>query len=226
MNFHKSLLSFGDSFTYGTELQDCVTDYSNNTWPALCSQKLGLAYKCFAQGGVGNQFISTQVLEQYAQSRYKNRNFFVINWTWIERFDYIDADTNFWKTVHPQHDKLISHFYYRNIDSEIWNLIRNLQTIHSTIKFLESQDCDFFMTCIDDKIFCKDYPINFTALISTLQSIVRPYIQTIDDENFYSWSVNKKFPIGSGGHPLEQAHAAAAEHWLKKIKHQLHFADP
>jgi len=225
VNTHRSLVSFGDSFTYGTELSDCVNQHSNKTWTALCAKDLGLIYQCLAKGGWGNQAISHEIFRKYSESQYKNKNFYVINWAWIERFDYIDIDSNDWKTVHPRHENLLSHFFYRHIDNQNWNLIRNLQIIYSTIKFLESQGCDFFMTCIDDNLFGENYSNNHASTILTLQSLVKPYIHTIEDKNFYSWSMEKKFPNGPNGHPLEQAHAAASEYWLKKIKHQLHFED-
>jgi len=202
---------------------------SNFTWPALLAKELGYIYSCHAQGGIGNMAISYNVLKRYATSHFKNRNFYVINWTWIERFDYMNTDLdnkgNIWETIHATHQNKLSHFFYKHIDNQVWNLLRNLQIIHSTIEFLKDHDCDFFMTCLDDNLLGKNYAMQFTDAISTLQSCIRPYINTIENKNFYSWSVEKTFPMGPNGHPLEQAHAHAAEYWLKKIKHQLRFED-
>lgn len=218
---YRSIFAFGDSFTRGDELTDCLETHSNHTWPALCARELGMLYYCMAVGSIGNQSIAARVISEYSSSRFKNRNFYVINWSWIERFDYLDQESNHWKTIYPRHEGKLSHFFYKHIDNHTWNLIRNLQIIHSTIKFLESQNCDFFMTCLDDSLFGKEYSLEHAATISTLQSLIRPYINTIEGKNFYTWSLEKGFPIGSQGHPLEEAHQSAASHWIEKIRCQL-----
>jgi len=222
----KSLYSFGDSFTYGDELADCNGQASNHTWPALIGNKLGCFdhYGCHAEGGRGNQHISYNVFRAYARSWYKNRNFFIINWTWIERFDYLADNSIDWHTLHPRDDDNLSHFFYKNIDNQCWNLIRNLQIIYATIQFLESHACKFFMTCIDDNLLSTNYHLEFAGCIATLQSLVRPYINHIENKNFLDWSKDKNFTLGPGGHPLEEAHQAAADYLIDVIKHQLHFA--
>ena len=221
----RSLFSFGDSFTYGTELKDCVDSFSRNTWPALIAQKIGCQYHCFGQGGSGNLQISSGVLQKYSSSSYKNRNFYIINWTWMDRFDYVDIDSGLWKTINPRHENQLSHFFYKHLDSHPWNILRNLQMIYCTIKFLESNACEFFMTCLDNDLLNKNYDMQFTPLISDLQNIVRPYIHMIEDADFYTWSVEKKFSLGPDGHPLEDAHAAAAEYWWPYVRRQLRFED-
>jgi len=225
INSHRSLFSFGDSFTYGTELSDCINNYSRKTWPSLVANKLGLSYDCYAYGGTGNQQIAYHVVDIFSKSIYKNRNLYVINWTWIERFDYIDIDSDRWQTIHPRHENLLAHFFYKHVDHHAWNLIRNLQIIYSTIQFLRTHDCNFFMTSIDDNLLDKNYPMEWTSTISTLQSLVRPYINLIENKNFYAWSKDKKFSFAPGGHPLEDAHSAAADYWFDKVKSQLYFED-
>jgi hypothetical protein len=222
-----ALIAFGDSVTWGTELKGCTDqEYSLDTWTALCAKDLGVEYRCLARGGVGNQFISSSVFLKYTSSIRKYRNFYVVNWTWIDRFDYIDIDTNIWRTIHPQHHNKLSHFFYKHIDNVAWNLMRNLQIIYATIQFLEANDCDFFMTCQDETLFTKDYAIDHTPMISTLQSFIKPYMNYIENQNFLDWSKDKGFPIGPGGHPLEEAHAAAAPFYLDKIRSRLRFAGP
>lgn len=221
----RSLHSFGDSFTYGSELSDCVDSYSHYTWPALIAQKIDCQYQCLAMGGSGNLQISSSVLEKYSRSIYKNRNFYVINWTWMDRFDYIDLNSGSWKTIHPRHENKLSHFFYRHLDSHPWNMIRSLQMIYSIIKFLESHDCGFFMTCLDNDLLSKNYDVQYAPVISDLQNLVRPYIHTIEGTDFYTWSVRKKFAQGPDGHPLEAAHAAAAEYWWPYVRRQLRFED-
>jgi len=221
MNTRK-INSFGDSFTRGTDLADCSDEHaSQSTWPALMAKEFSLLYGCEAVGGTGNMFISNQVLEFYEESRFKNRNFYVINWTWFERFDYIDIHSNRWHTIHPRHNNLESHFFYKHIDSEIWNIVRNMHTILSTIHFLQSHNVGFFMTCLDDLVWAKNYDVRYTLLINALQRQVQPYIHRFDKKNFYQWAKDKKFPMGASGHPLEEAHRQAASLLHKDFKIEL-----
>lgn len=221
----QSLLAFGDSFTYGVELADSQESPSVSTWPALVAKKLGVDYHCVAKGGVGNQWISYHVMARYARGLYKNRNLWCINWSWIERFDYIDSTTEDWSAIYPRHDDKLSHFFYRNLDNRSWNLFRNLEIIYSTIKFLEQHGCAFFMTCIDDTLFSKDYHDSHILPVSTLQNLVRPYINTFDGYGFYTWSIKQGFDTGPGGHPLESAHSAAADHIWQQVRCQMPIED-
>jgi hypothetical protein len=87
----RKIISFGDSFTAGTDLSDCSANSpSQYTWPALMAKDFDLLYGCKAVGGQGNMLISNQVIELYEKSHFKNQNFYVINWTWFERFDYLE----------------------------------------------------------------------------------------------------------------------------------------
>ena len=112
--------SFGCSFIYGTDLQDepnieIVQDlrgeYSHLTWPALLSKKLGHDYECFARPGSGNLQIAERILNECNS---KDSNFFIINWTWIDRFDYNERPDDVWQpwgTLHPMQKDLIHETY-------------------------------------------------------------------------------------------------------------------
>ena len=216
--FYKRVQAFGDSFTAGTELADGPigeqTDdqvHSVYTWPALIAKAWNIEYRCNETGGIGNQRISHKVFERYLISGNLNQSFYIINWTWFERFDYVDSEQNTWQTLHPRHTGDLEHFFYKHIDSDLWNMIRNLQIIHSTIKFLEDNRVDFVMTCLDPQIFTRDRPEEFNKIISPLQNAVYPYFVNFDNMTFLEWSNKNKFSCGPGGHPLEEAHKEAAK---------------
>lgn len=219
---YKRVVAFGDSFTRGDELTDCPTQsvdnpiaYSTKTWPTLIAKLLNCDYKCYALGGAGNQWISWQIA-----SRIKQDTLCIVNWTWFERFDYIDIETDFWRTTHPQHEDKLNHYFYRNLDSDIWNLHRNLQQIHSTIFFLKQNNINFIMTCLDThyNLTYNDMrsqgpgTIAWTNSISGLQEQVLPYIVDFEGMTFLEWSKHNSFELGPNGHPLEEAHAEAAKY--------------
>jgi len=222
------LKSFGCSFTYGTDLAD-VTDpsrYSHLTWPSLLANKFGMAYQCHAGGGHGNLAIFdrlSQEIDRHPQS------LFVIQWTYIDRLDYSDRDghhfnkgTNDWSTILPGSDSLQSDFFFREIHSEYRDKLTSLIYIKSAIDLLRENNCKFLMTCIDKTMLCDKY--HTTAVMQRWQRHLRSNLFFFEEQDFLQWSRRKGFPTGKTGHPLEQAHVAAAELMTPVIDAILHKA--
>ena len=227
---YKRVIAIGDSFTRGDELADCPIDqsllnknYSKMTWPALVASDLNCEYACAAIGGKGNQWISYQTA--ICIQEYQSMNsLFIVNWSWFERFDYVNIDNNEWLTTHPRHENKLDHYFYRNLDSELWNVHRNLQQIHSTVALLRQHNIDFIMTCLDPL-----YNLNFASdrdsqcswikglRKATSSLAVSREITHFDNSSFLDWSRQSGFQCGPNGHPLEAAHAAAAKYIQRTV---------
>jgi len=226
---YKKVIAIGDSFTRGDELADCPEQilahfnpiqHSSSTWPALVAQHLGADYECIATGGRGNQWISWQVSRILHRLR---QPLLIINWSWFERFDYVEVDKGLdtWHTTHPRHEDKLNHYFYKNIDNELWNVHRNLQQIHSTISLLQQNKIDFIMTC-PEKVSLEDILDKSTLIqkrysdwqdsIKALQKQTSHYIVNFYGYTFLEWTELKNFDIGPGGHPLEKAHIEAAKY--------------
>lgn len=245
---YKSVFAIGDSFTRGDELADCPeqaihpyrASFSRQTWPALIAKSLNIDYSAEAVGGRGNQWISfitgaNSIDTSDFNGTVKQDTFLIVNWSWFERFDYIDShrdDT--WWTTHPHHDNKADHYFYKNIDNDIWSLHRNLQQMHSTIQLLKQNNIKFVMTCLDpgytntlgdirpdsygkDKIHGTE--ASWITAIDQLHKKVVPHILEFDGQTFLEWSHSNNFKCGPGGHPLEDAHAAAADYILVNKLH-------
>tara|TARA_Y100000992_G_scaffold291460_1_gene247880 strand:+ start:1446 stop:2129 length:684 start_codon:yes stop_codon:yes gene_type:complete len=212
---YKKVVAIGDSFTRGDELADCPDQIpgqpyqplqsSNSTWPALVAQNLSIDYECIAFGGRGNHRISYQVSKEL-QDKDLHNCLIIVNWSYFERFDYFDLEADNWATTHPRNDNRLNHYFYKHIDSEIWNLHRNIQQIHSTITLLDSNKIEFIMTCIDPMLYMKHKDV------TPLQEQILHRIVNFYGYTFLEWANHKKFPIGPGGHPLEKAHVEAAKY--------------
>ena len=57
------IVSFGDSFIYGTELKQ-----EAHSWVSQCAEKLGYEYETTAVPGCGNENISMQILSYFAKN--------------------------------------------------------------------------------------------------------------------------------------------------------------
>ena len=221
------LKSFGCSFIFGSELSDDGRNgfYATGsclTWPALIAEHYGYDYQTFAKPGSGNLQIAERLLNQTTNLA---PAFYVIGWTWIDRFDYIDK-TNLWpgtkwSTLTPMYsaEDTLAKLYYKDLQSEYCDKLTTLMSIRLSIDTLKQKEYPFIMTYMDDLMFDSTY--NTSAAINELQDYIRPYMTRFDNMNFLEWSKKKGYPIGISSHPLEQAHAAAADYILELGVHKV-----
>ena len=217
------IISFGCSFIYGSDLSDNGNGwfdqlpdgswrprFSRSTWPALLAKQLDREYNCYALPGIGNLQIADQVLNQIAQN---NEGLYIISWSYIDRFDYLAAKNNTWTTITPSDNTLVARNYYKDLQSQYREKLTTLINIKLVIDTLKQKGYPFIMTYMDDLIFETDQ--HCKPAIVDLQNYIRPYMTTFEGQTFLDWSRNKGFPESKHLHPLEQAHAAAAEYMLE-----------
>ena len=205
------LKSFGCSFIFGTDLHDDGRHLrrptaSQHTWPALIAKKRSWEYRCCARGGSGNTQISERVLSQVALNE---TAFFIVGWTWIDRFDYTSGERDAWSTVMPIDTDEKAKIYYRDLHSQFRDKFTSLCAIKLAIDSLKQKNLPFLMTYMDDLLFETEW--HTSPAIMDLQNYVRPYLTNFQEKNFVEWSQDQGFEISATMHPLEPAHAAAAE---------------
>lgn len=220
------LKSFGCSFIHGTELSDQTlvgtTDMpSQSTWPAHLARHLGRPYVCFSHGGSGNLQILSRILDQVYSS--DSSDVFVVGWTWIERFDYYidnhgDQVIDPWNTIQPVDQDPVAHVYYRNLHSEFRDKLVSLTSIKLAIDTLQQRNIPFVMTSLDELVFDQRWHVS--PAILELQAYIKPYITSFDGKSFLEWTKDNEYSIGPGGHPLEEAHLAAADYIIKVFDKQ------
>jgi hypothetical protein len=224
------LISFGCSLTWGTDLSDVSpNDYfkwSELTWPALVSKRLGMHYRTCAIGGSGNLSIMDHACKWSVQCP---KDFILINWTFADRFDYSRHDGAHYNngpkgfdTCRPNEHDDISKFYFRYLHSEYRDKLTALIYIKSTLDFLISNQRKFLMTANDDTIWCKKW--HAPSHIQNFQNSIKPHVTSFENRNFLDWCRHRAFPISASGHPLEEAHAAAADLMTPVIDAILHKA--
>ena len=207
------LKSFGCSFIFGIELGDITAKskkYSQLTWPALIAQRQGLDYECYARPGSGNLQILNHILDQVAQH---NNDIYVINWTFTNRWDYMSVKNNNWHSILPSDSHERAKFYYQYFQAEYTDKLNNLIWINCAVQALQAAGAKFCMTYMDSLLF--DSKWNTGPGIAQLQQQVAPHLNLFDSANFMEWSQRNGYAIGAESHhPLEQAHAAAADYLL------------
>lgn len=200
------LKSFGCSFVAGTDLAN-----PTQTWPALVAQHLELDYECFAAPGVGNLFILHQILTEID----REPAIYIVNWSWIDRFDYLDSYDNRWQTLLPNETGAAAQTYYRDLHSQYRDKLTNLIYVQTAIDALINNKQKFVMTAMDNLLFETEWHTD--TVINRCQRHIAPHIQSFDGYSFLDWSRQHNFPESQSWHPLEQAHRAAADHAIKNF---------
>ena len=206
------LKSFGCSFTYGSDLSDC--DFpeprpSQYTWPALIAKEHNLIHECHAWPGIGNLQIMHEIL---TQASLNDPGFYIINWTWLDRFDFLDPVHENWHTLRPDGDTVEHQLYYRHFYNQYHTMLTNACYIKTTADILNSRGIKFIMTLMDTTLFDEVDPgWQDPRSISLLQKEIKSYITWFENKTFLEFSKEKRFPISETLHPLEESHQAAAK---------------
>lgn len=212
----QTINTFGDSFLWGTDLQDIpdletideTIHYSTLTWPALLSKKFGFEYCCYANGGSSNSEIARTIFSD-TNLLYKN-TLNVIQWTWIDRTEYVDTETNDWQTIRPSEQNDVAENYYKNFHSELQDKWINLNIIVNTLQLLESNNIPYVCHILDQLLLDQKY--HAPEYVKCLQEYLSPRITWFPGHTtFFEWTKLEKFPISESWHPLEQAHEEAAK---------------
>jgi hypothetical protein len=205
--------SFGCSFTYGSDLTDCHNfEHSLLTWPALLAKHNNFEYECYARPGIGNLQIMNSVLDQ---AYLKDPAVFVINWTWLDRFDYVDPLTENFLTLRPDGELSEHKLYYKYFYNQYHSMLTGSAQIVSVISILKLYGVKFLMTAMDPNLTQPVDPNwHDPRVIGTLQKTLKPYLNWFDGLSFLEWSRRHGYPESDKWHPLEQAHQAAADYMI------------
>jgi hypothetical protein len=227
----KKIVSFGDSFVFGSEIQN--NHDGKKAWAGLAAQKLGVEYKTLSVPGCGNENISRQILTYFSDNAVDN-TLVVINWTWGARWDFYIPGKETWTTLgltcvpsklapmvgHEEAKKILEFYNKYPGHSTLWDKWRTLQTIYSTQQYLKSIGANIIQTYMDYEMW--DQTWHAPDYIKTLQQLTRTDLENFEGQNFLDWSKQRGFTVTEPGlHPLEQAHEAACELWLDRYAQAL-----
>lgn len=202
--------SFGCSFLSGSELSSV-----KRTWPSLISQTIGLEHENYARAGVGNLYILTKILNHADKDACV-----IVNWTYIDRFDFCSSQTERWETLRPSLDHDLADIYFKKMHGQFRDMLTALVYINTAIGYLKQQEIPFVMTYMDSVLFdTVDPDWHHPAGVDFLQNQIRPWIQDFGNyKNFLHWAEAHGYPISDLRHPLDAAHLAAADFWTETVQ--------
>jgi len=223
-----NLRSYGCSFIFGTDLHDDGREQeyptpSQFTWPALLAKSADLNYICKARGGSGN----LQILDRFLRDiHHAPKDFYVINWSWIDRFDYTDGSfdqNDRWYTLGPITEGHHAKSYFKYFHSEIKDKFTSLTCISTALDALLVAGSPFIMTYMDDLIL--DTRWHCPLSVSYLQLKIKSHLSTFEGQNFLDFSKERNFEISPTLHPLEPAHEAAANSIMPLFQKKLQLSE-
>jgi hypothetical protein len=227
----KKIVSFGDSFVFGSELSN--NPKGNSSWPGLAAQQLGVDYQTWAVPGCGNDHIARQIYSYFADHS-ANDTLAVINCTWTQRWDFYIVEHETWITLGPtcvpeklkdlvdrtQAEDIIEFYQTRANSSLLWNKFRNLQTIWAVQSYLKQKGIRAVQTYMDYHLFGQT--CHAPDYVKELQILVKPNLELFEGVNFLDWSRRQGFTVTEPGwHPLEDAHRAACNLWSERYGREL-----
>ena len=220
------LKSFGCSFVFGTDLPNdarytSIATPSDHAWPALMASALDLPFECHARPSAGNFEISQRIINEIGR---ETGDVYIINWSWIDRFSYID-ETQYdrhplnplgWASLTPAYTTDRAEFYYRSLHTQLRDKMASLTAIKVALDACLQTGTPFVMTASDDLIWETKWHAPPSVL--WLQDQIRPYFSDFQGVSFLEWSRRQGFAVSETWHPLEQAHSAAADLWLPRLR--------
>lgn len=227
------LKSFGCSFIFGSDLADDgfggpYATPSKFSWPALVAKDLGYQYECYARPGSGNLQIWEKLINSLIDPE---PALYVIGWTWIDRFDYIKADSKpwpdngaRWSTIMPVDTTNLAKTYYKELHSEHRDKINSLITVKSAIDLLTQHNQPFIMTNMDSLLL--DQRWNVSPGMRPIQDYVSSYLKSFDGHNMLDYSRSKGYKISETWHPLEEAHRDLADCVIQDLDYYVSGAIP
>lgn len=231
----KKIVSFGDSFVFGSELKH--NDNGTRGWIGQAAGQLDVEYKTFSVPGCGNDHIARQIYS-YFGSHDTCDTLAVINWTWMSRWDFYISEHETWITLGPtcvpeklkdlvsraEATDMIEFYKHRANSSITWNKVRNLQTIYAAQQYMKHKGIQSIQTYMDYLLF--DTECHAPDYIQELQKLVQPAMTNFEGQNFVDWSRTNGFVVTDPGlHPLEDAHSAAKTLWADTYARLLNVVD-
>jgi hypothetical protein len=218
------IVSFGDSFVFGSELKN--NDLGDKSWIGQAAKKLGVDYETTAVPGCGNENITRQILTYFSNNPSDNV-LAIINWTWGARWDFYIPGIERWTTLGlscvpsklepliglEEAEKVLEFYNKYPGYSTLWDKFRTLQSIYASQQFLKQLGVPSIQTYMDYEMWDTEW--HAPDYIKTLQNLTREPLQTFEGQSFLDWSYKHGYFVTEPGlHPLEEAHQAACELWL------------
>lgn len=206
----RHLLTLGDSFTYGEELENPI----EQSWPSILAHKIGYRLVNLGTPGNSNPAICRQLLSHFAAGVEETPNLVVIGWSSPGRMEFGDMSGNFsvWPgntgrlitKNRPWREELVKYINQYHSNDLLFEIY--LQQVIMVQSFLKEHKIPYLMCNTVGNEYYKN---------SLLQKFGY-YVPMIDKERFIGWSEEGMAEWtygcakGPRGHFLNEGHEVVA----------------
>jgi len=193
---------FGDSFTWGDELEDRA-----EAWPGVLAQLAQQSVYNFGFPGASNSFISRKIIEKCLEQK---PDLAVVAWTTTDRYEFF-AENNSSRLVNVHHGDSIDwvktlYTEYHDVTGKFVDWLCQAILIQN---FFDNQGIDYR--------FANVFGIEEVLQANTNNEYFQKMLEFLDtdrfigwpDANFIDWS--RGSDLGPNGHFLAQGHQQVAE---------------
>jgi len=171
------LISGGDSFTYGNELDDATPNrFSIRTWASNLADHMEMSYDCTAWGGHGNSAIARRTMTACQKHIEQGHNIFVtVMWSFPSRYEFrFTYDTHErdapWYTITPwthERDQSVILDAFKNFKETVFDHYKRNQLTAQSIGladfsehfFKDVGDSEYYelYTTVKEMVFLQDW---------------------------------------------------------------------
>jgi hypothetical protein len=197
------ILTLGDSFTYGEELENL-----SNAWPYLLSQYADSEVVNLARPSKGNSFMVRECI-----TNGNNFDLVVIAWSHFARIEFSDQEGTY--DIWPGSNPNVFSFHTMTHRKELSAYI----TRYYSDDYLYNQ---YLVNVLSAQNYLKQHQVNYVFLDAfgnnQSRQLGNPQLQKqVDTTYFIGWPDKTMmewtygYPKGPGGHFLDQGHQQVAE---------------
>jgi hypothetical protein len=202
------LLTVGDSFTYGEELED-----RKSAWPFLLANTINFEVTNLGQPSKSNTYILRTVVEQCL-----DYDLIIVAWSHFARLEFSDniGTYDIWPGCN-KHQAEVSKWRKHIIDyitlhhNDEYLYTQYLMNIVLLQNFLKQHNKKYIMLDAFGNTKVRNLNLNLTKLINTT------YYPGWPNESMMEWTYGT--PKGKYGHFLEQGHRIVADKIYEHIRH-------
>lgn len=209
-----NLLTIGDSFTYGEEL-----DNVNNAWPYILGQRINYKVTNLGSPASSNDRIVRLLLEHLIENYNQTPDLVIIGWSLLGRLELADelgyydiwpGASRYYGDHRNQVVKYISTYHSRTAYFR-----KYLQQIILVQDFLKQRNLKYVML----DVLVNDYYRRHHqfAWDNYAKQIDHTYYIDFNNSGMCEWATNT--PAGPNGHFLEEGHEIVANRIYEHIRH-------
>lgn len=196
------ILTVGDSFTYGEELENRETQ----AWPYLLAMAMNATVLNLGQGGASNDYIFRTAIEETVHTTY---DLVIVQWSEPSRMEVWHGDRPISVTAHSNWNKIGQLSWMQDYYKYSYNDLFRYRTWYAHVIALQ----EYFKSKQQKYLFCNLAGLQgYYRDVDGYYNSLKHLWSSVDEQYYVGWPTDGFLEFqgdcekGPGGHPLELGH--------------------